>query len=463
MSDLFRILGSAASSLDAQTAAAATTSHNLENSNTPGYARQRVSIETTLPAEEVGNVYIGQGAQVASVTQVRDGFLEAQLPSAFGQASSSSATASTLQAVDALDPQASGGLGDAVSGFYAALSQLAQNAADPGLRQSAVSAAQTLATSFNQTRGALEEARTGVDQKLSGDVAQVNDLAQTVASLNGQIRAARAGGAEPNDLLDARQQAVDQLAQLSGALPVATSEGDVSLFLSGGAPLVTSLKAGTLSAVPDPANGGHLGLELKAGGVQRKVSPGGELGGLLSARDGALETAVNSLDTLAFDFSGAVNAVHQAGVDLSGNAGQPLFSVTALNGAAAQIAVNAAIAANPALLATAHAGGGPGDASNVNDLLKTQSQLLSGGLDASGTLSQVTSAFGATAASAKAQSDADGALRDHLTTLRASASGVSIDEELIAMQKTQQAYQAISKVLQTTNDLFTTLMSIKPT
>ena len=461
MSDLLRILGGAASSLTAQTAAAATASHNLENSNTPGYARQRVTIEAVLPADRVGNSYLGAGATTQSVTQVRDRFLEAQLPNAFGQSSSSSASASTLQAVDALDPQASGGLGDALSGFYSALSQLSQNPSDAGLRQSAVSAASTLALSFNRTRAALEDARTGVDQKLTGDVQQANDLARNVASLNAQIRAARAGGAEPNDLLDARQQAVDQLAQLTGASPVTTSEGDVSLFLPGGAPLVTSMQAATLSTIADPSNSGHLALQLSNGGVTQSVSPGGELGGLTAARDGALKSAVDSLDALAYGLAGAVNTVHQAGVDLNGNGGQPLFTVQNAAGAAGQIAVNTAIVADPRLLATAHAGGGSGDGSNVTDLLATQSQALSTGLDAVSTFSQITSAFGAAASSAQAQSDADGALRDHLTTLRESTSGVSIDEELVSMQKAQQAYQAISKVIQTTEDMFTTLMSIK--
>jgi flagellar hook-associated protein 1 FlgK len=463
MTDLLRILTSGASSLAAQTAAAATASHNLENANTPGYARQRVNIEAALPANQVGSSYVGNGSTAQSVTQARDRFLESQLPVLFGQAAGSTATATTLGAVDTLDPQASGGLGDALSGFYTALSQLSQNASDPGLRQAAVSAARTLALSFNSTRSALESARSGVDQKLAADASEANGLAQGVASLNGQIRAARAGGGEPNDLLDARQKAADRLAELTGATPVTTTEGDVSLFMTGGAPLVTSLQASSLSTIADPANAGHLALKLNVGTVQSDVSPGGEVGGLLSARDGALKTSVDSLDTLAWDLSGAVNTAHQAGVDLAGNPGQPLFVVAAQGGAAGQLAVNAAITADPTLLAAAHAGGGAGDGSNMTDLLATQSQGLTGGLDASATLTQLTSAFGSAASGAQAASDADTGLRDHLTTLRESTSGVSVDEELVELQKAQQAYQAIAKVIQTSSALFDTLLSLKST
>ena len=68
-----------------------------------------------------------------------------------------------------------------------------------------------------------------------GDSSPFNDVASTAA--NQFI--ARASGGAPNDLLDVRQKAVDRLAELTGAVPVPTNTGDVSLFLSGGAALVS--------------------------------------------------------------------------------------------------------------------------------------------------------------------------------------------------------------------------------
>jgi len=50
---------------------------------------------------------------------------------------------------------------------------------------------------------------------------------------------------------------------------------------------------------------------------------------------------------------------------------------------------------------------------------------------------------------------------DDLETMREAISGVSIDEELIALQKAQRGYEAMSKVIQASSDLFDTLLQLK--
>jgi flagellar hook-associated protein 1 FlgK len=470
MSDLLAILSQGAASLSASRAAAATASHNLQNANTPGYARQRAILSATLPADTYGNAWIGRGSTLQTVTQARDRFLEAQIPAQLGQSSSSGASADALSSVSALDPGAAGSLNSALSGFYAALRAAAQSPADPGLRQAAVSASRTLALSFQRTRAGVEDARAGVDAKLVGSVTEVNGLAKQVAALNGQIRTSRViGGAEPNDLLDARQKAVDRLAELTGVAPVSTSEGDVSLFLPGGSALVSGLEASSFATQPDPTNAGHLALQLKGpnGTTQAFTGIGGELGGAVTARDGALKDAVTAVDTLAWDLSNAVNAVHQAGFGLDGTTGDALFNPgPTLAGAAMRLDVNAALLTDPRRFAAAGAAtsptsAAPGDATNLQRLIATERAALSNGLDATTGLAKITSDFGSASSTATALSDHDAAMKNNLLQLRESTSGVSIDEEMIELQKAQKAYQAISKVIQTSSEMFDTLLSLK--
>jgi len=468
MSDLLSIMSAASTSLAAQRAVTATAGHNIDNANTPGYARQRAELATVLPAEQVNGGFIGGGARLETVSQSRDRFLEAQIPAAIGSAAQSAEESSALASVSALNPSAPGGLSLSLSGFFTQLRALSQNAGDPGLRQAAVASAKSLALSFNQTRGALESARSGLDQTVSGYLPEVNTLAQTVADLNRQIRAARASGGQPNDLLDARQKAVDRLSELTGATQVPSSEG-VNVVLGGGVGLVTGDSAATLAVAPDLANAGHVAVSLTwKGAAPTTLSDsalGGTIGGALSARDGALATAVSRIDTLAYDFATAANTVHQNGFGLDGSGGRDLFTVSATSdGAARSITVSAEVLADPGALAAASASTGvPGDAQNLLAIIGTESQALSAGTDVGATLSSITAQFGAATQRASASSEQDAAVKKNLTDLRQSVSGVSTDEELISMQAAQRAYEAIAKVIQTSNEMMQTLLSIKTT
>jgi flagellar hook-associated protein 1 FlgK len=344
---------------------------------------------------------------------------------------------------------------------------VAQNPADPASRTAAVSSAQSLAQSFNRTSQAVEDARSGLDDKINGIVSQVNTDAANMASLNAQIRSARAGGAEPNDLLDARRQLQDTLTQLTGATPVTDSQGDVSMALPGGTALVSQDRAAQLSTIPDSSNGGHLSLRITRADGSGPVSlptsaAGGAIGGAISARDSTLGATSASLDSLAFDFANAINSVNAAGFAQDGTTGHNVFTVGATSaGAAAQIAIDPTVLANPGLLAASSSAAGlPGDNTNMNAMIATEQTALAGGSDPETTFGNIVATFGGASQRAQAMSDQDGALLDNLTNLRESTSGVSLDEEMVNLTSAQRAFEAVGKVITTADSMLDTLMSL---
>jgi flagellar hook-associated protein 1 FlgK len=459
VADLLALLTNAAGSLAAQRALSATASHNIQNASTPGYARQRALIAAAQPAELVNGAFIGGGAVLAGVQQIRDRFVEAQMGTALGNAGASTAESTALQSFHAFDAGAAGSVGEAISSFYGALRALAQNPGDAGLRATALASAGTLAQAFHRASQAVESARSGLDAQLSGVADEVNVEAKAVAELNQQIRLARAAGAEPNDLLDLRQTHLDKLAELTGASTIATSEGDFNVVLPHGQALVTGNVAASLQLVPGAS---HPTLQVLGAGGARAVATAdisGTAGGILAAREGALADAGTALDTMAYDLAGALNAVHAAGTGLDGATGQPLFSgVSSRAGAAGSIAV---AITDPRSLATS-LDGNSGDARNAQALLDTESAALSGGSDVDTTWSSVVSAFGARAEQAKAFAAQDQSIQANLAAQRESASGVSVDEELVQMQQAQRTYEAISKVIQTADEMLQTLMKLRP-
>jgi flagellar hook-associated protein 1 FlgK len=113
--DLFSVLSQAGSSLAAHRAATATAGNNLQNANTPGYARQRAELVPVLPADFVGKGYLGRGVELGGVTQARDRFIEQQMPSSLANQGRSSPETNPLVSLTTHDPESPSGVPAAVS------------------------------------------------------------------------------------------------------------------------------------------------------------------------------------------------------------------------------------------------------------------------------------------------------------------------------------------------------------
>jgi flagellar hook-associated protein 1 FlgK len=464
--DLLAILGQAANGLGVFRAATATAGNNIQNANTPGYSRQRVEPETAGASFLGPRAYLGRGVQLGGITQSRDVFLERQIPAAWSSQAQHTAQSDALASVSALDPDNAADLADAISAFYSSLRELSQNPSDVSLRTAVIGTAKTLASSFAIVGNAIESARTGLDTKFASDVDEANQLSSRIASLNLQISMARSRGAEPNDLLDQRLAARDRLSELTGATPVDDDDGNISMVLPSGTALVSGNKAATLSTVADATNDGHLAIRITRIGAAAPDALlstsdlGGEIRGMLDARDVDLRNTLNAVDTLAFDFGNTFNAQHRAGFGLDQVSGRDFFTV---NATAAGASRNLEVAlTNPRFVgAAAAATSVPGDATNLNDLVATERTALSGGGDIASTLAGIIGDFGTATRSAKAMADQDRGIADHLKGLRESASGVSIDEEMIAMTQAQRAFEAVTKMITVTDSLLGTLMDLR--
>jgi flagellar hook-associated protein 1 FlgK len=466
--DLIGVIMNAGEGLGVYRAQVATVSHNIANANTPGYAQQTAVPTETTPAEEIGtNGYVGRGVTLQAVVQRRDQFIESQINLAYSNASSTSAQADALETITALDPQGQGGITDALGRFYAALRDLNQDPGNLGLRQAVVDGAQNVAKAFNTTVNSISMARTALDQNVSSLVDTVNGLLKTVADLNRRIDLAVNSGRTPNDLLDVRQNAIDQLAQLIGGRPVPDDHASVNIVLPGGTCLVSGIVASQLSLQANNDNSNHYDVVFTPadGGksVPLKLSElGGQIGGLLVSRDTTLGAAESSLDNLAFDFSSAVNQQHELGYAPDGSTGHDMFVVLSAPSAAAKnLAVDPTLFANPSLIAAAGSSTtGPGDSTNLQAIIATEFSKLSNGLNAQEGMAKLTSDFGIAVNTVKDAAEFDKNLLADLTNARESASGVSIDDELIHLTAAQTAYNALSKIITATNTMLDTLMKI---
>lgn len=317
------ILSNSVSGLLAVQRALTTTGHNVSNANTEGYSRQSVNLSARAP-QFVGNGYVGTGTQVQSITRSFDQYVESQLRDV-------TSDNSRLQFVSDIASQVTTVLGDTESGiaqstqaFFGAASDVAANPTDTTARQAYLNEASALTDRFNQLDGRLADLNSRVGQQANAISREVNTFAEEVASLNDKISRAYAENpnALPNDLLDRRDQLVRDIAERVNVRVTDDSAGSLNLAVGSGQSLVTGGIATEFQAI-----NGAAGLTVKIGDrtITERVS-GGQLGGMIETQKDLVMPLRNELGRAAMVLAQEANAIQEAGYDLDGDAGKPLFT-----------------------------------------------------------------------------------------------------------------------------------------
>jgi flagellar hook-associated protein 1 FlgK len=452
---LTQILSTALDGLNAQSVGLSTTGDNISNVNTPGYARRTVDLETR-----------GQGltgVNVAGLQRVTDTVVERRQYQAMGLSSAASERDSELGNIEGLFDDSSGsGLADTVAAFYNSFSALASNPNDPTARATVLNAAGTLTGRINDTANSIASARSDLFSKAKDTVTEINQKAQKLAALNQQIVAAKAQGQDTANLEDQRSAVLLGLAPLIDVTTIAQDNGSL-LVQSSGTTLVDGIQARTLTAGLD--TNGNITLSAAIGNgpgtdVTRYLT-GGTLAGIKEARDTDLSAVATNLDNFAYGIATTVNAQHEAGYGLDGVSGRDLFSITPTSdGAARAMAVSADVAGNPnAIAASSSATGLPGNSDNAVALSGLANQPAVNGRSPSEAYGDIVGDVGSRKQAAAEDSTLRDAVTAQATSARESTSGVSLDEEMVALSKYQRAYEASSKVITTVDTLLGELMN----
>lgn len=320
------LLGIGLSGLRTSQTSLTVTGHNISNVNTPGYSRQETVQSTRIPQYN-GYGYIGSGATVQDVRRLTSEFLTAQVRNNTVVASDVEAYKSQIDQLDSLLAGTVTGISPGLESFFSALQAAVESPSDIPARQLVLSEAEGLAKRFNTVHQRIDEQNQYINKQMGSIADQVNRLAGTIAGYNDAIATARGSGAEPNDLLDAREEAVRELSELIG-VQVTEQDGALNVFIGTGQPLVVGKQANSIAVTPSTTDPNRMQVEFLSGGSRQSITSqvtGGELGGLLRYRDEVLDPTFNSIGRLALSVSEQVNDQLGQGLDLAGNVGSALF------------------------------------------------------------------------------------------------------------------------------------------
>ena len=434
-----------------------TAGHNMANVNTPGYSRQRVNLSATDPmVTSVGR--FGSGVRISSVLQVRDLFLTAQYRQGNDQLNRWSARQQAMNEVENVFQEPSDeGFNKTLDEFFAAWQTLSQNPESSAGRAAVREQASLAVNAFQQMSNRLADLEQSLDDQVEGLVTKINGLGENIAELNRQIARSELGGNKANDLRDRRDQLIDELSQYADVRTIEMKNGVERVFL-GSMELVEQSSYNPLATVTVGAGDQTLTTVVWQGGQVPVTVGGGELAGLLEARDELLPQYRSQLDELAASFVQQVNTLHRTGYGLDGATGRDFFMSTGTT--ADDIALSSDVQ-NDLNRIGASLSGGPGDNAVALSIANLQKGLTmnAGTSTFNDFYAKIVGTVGVRSSEANdAKTNAELVLQQ-IEFSRQSVQGVSLDEETISLIKAQQAYSAAAKVVATIDSAINTLIN----
>ena len=454
MSGLFSTLSMAARALEAQRFGLDVTGHNIANVNTPGYARRTAELSALPPTD---SQLAGRGVAIEGVHAVRDVLLERRVRGDLSARDFYSASSGVLRQVEAAVGLPGQSIDAEMLRFFDAFARLAEDPTSTAARLQVLSEGESLATSFQSMAAEFDRSQREADRYVREEVDAVNELAQRIALLNGDM------GNVPADRepLHEHDQVVEAIRELSEHLDVVViGRGDdraFDVYFGNGRPLVVGDTAFSLSAV-SLGPGGFADIEHQGISVTGEISEG-SLGGYLNVRDVQIPGYIARLDQLAYTLAAEVDVLHDAGFDLNGSdAGNFFTPIGAVAGAASALTVDPTLAGDVSLLAAA-AVPLPGDNQVARQISDLRDQRVVGGTatfdDAWG---QIAFLVGSETATANLELEGRSEAARQSLAAWDSVSAVSLDEEALQITRFQSAYEANAVLFRTVNDTIDTLM-----
>jgi flagellar hook-associated protein 1 FlgK len=424
--------------IQAQQASLDVTAHNISNVETPGYSRQRAILGAapalTIPAggkQDGTGSQVGQGVDVLSYQRLRDDFLDLQYRAqnmTSGQADTAAQRLGVVQ--DQLGDGTANDLGAQLDNYWSSWQTLASNPQSSDAKAAVVGAAQGLASRFasmdSDLAAAGAQATAGVDAML-GDQGPIKPIADELATLNAQINNAQGSGQQPNDLMDRRDQLLDQLSNY-GQVSVTP---DPTLDASGNPAYPGMIQVSFGGAATPLVSQSTVTMPTTA---TLSATPGGQIGGL---QDVATKVAGYraTLNNLAAAVISATNSTSST----------PVFTGTG--------ASDIGVVATAATISAGAAGGASGD----NSVAMAMSAQRGGAIDTG--YSGLVGTIGGDVAQAQNASSTSSSVLNSLEARRQSVSGVSMDEEMADLVRFQRGYQAAARALSTMDDVLNTLIN----
>ena len=364
--------------------------------------------------------------------------------------------------------------------------------------QSAVNAAQSLATALNNATTSVQTTRADADKQIGSDVDTLNGLLNQFQQANDAVKTASATAGPTSsalsDALDQRDAVLKQISQIVGVTTVTRTNNDMALYTSNGATLFETVPRSVTFTPTNSYTASTTGNNVYIDGVALTAGQGaattaqGSLQASLQVRDDVAPTYQKQLDEIARGLVTVFAEQNQSDPTAAAQTG--LFtwsdgtvptSASVVTGMASSITVNPALIASeggdPNLLRdggingtdyVVNTSGDSGYSTQLDTYITSMNTKMdfdsSAGSDTNASLMDYSSSSigwleGQRSAATTAGENTSAAL-SRSTSAYSNATGVNLDEELTLMMDIEQSYKAGTKILNAVNEMLQSVLDI---
>ncbi|AQS59848.1 flagellar hook-associated protein FlgK [Desulforamulus ferrireducens] len=422
------------------------TGHNLANASTPGYSRQEAVIKASSPYTSpdintsVTPGQFGTGSLVEMIRRVKDEYLDNNVRQATTDYAYWNEQISFHQRAEALFAEPAGaGIGQRIVDFFKAWMDLNNTPQDSGIKAAVVQVGDELAALMSSTYSQLTDIQNSIYDSTNNTgkmyqlTTQINNLLSEISSLSETIKKITSLGQQPNDLLDLRDQKLEQLSEIG---PVTLTED----------PLTGNISNLTFFGINiDLQNLSQFSLEIDINDdilLRYNKTPAEDFNLTANAGDynlgGGLLGAEKARQDI-IDYKDRLGEIAKFLYDNIQDVGVATFYEGDL--ASGTFKVNQTLNTTPALLDGTRARA----MANLRD--KDMSAAIPYNLEEY--FSELVTVVGNKSKTSDGLAANNQAIKQQITSLRDSVSGVSTDEELTKMIQFQYGYMASARMINT--------------
>lgn len=218
-----------------------TTAHNLSNVDTTGYTRQQVQqsnrayVTLSTDPKSIANKQTGLGVTYSRVKQVRDYFLDKTYRKESGRSMFYEVSTEVMEEVESQLGELNGeAFQTTMTDFWTAVQELSKDPSSSVTQGLIVQRASEFVQRASAVYDGLSSYQDNLNTQIRQNVDKINKYGNQLLTLNDQIRAIESGGIEhANDLRDARNQILDELAELTNMSFSEDRYGSVSVQIEG--------------------------------------------------------------------------------------------------------------------------------------------------------------------------------------------------------------------------------------